>query len=246
MQGWIKLHRQILDSRVFVKPELLKLWVLCLCKANHKKNWLEISGLVDPIKVMPGEFITGRYSLHKDYYTKKTSGMKSELTLWRWLQKLEKWGNLNINSNSKYTLVKVVEWEKYQKTANAEQQFEHQMNNRCTTDEHQMNTDKNDKKDKNDEKGTRAELHPLQEFVKNELDEVSKLKTQLTKEDCEKLISDFGRTQVHDVLLSMENYNGLTKKYKSVYLTAHNWCKRRNKNGNNNAQTNNKFKAPVV
>jgi len=71
-------------------------------------------------------------------------------------------------------------------------------------------------------------LHPLQKFVKDELSEVSKLEKQLTKDNCKKLISDFGREQVHDVLLAMENYNGLEKKYKSVYLTTRNWCKKRN------------------
>lgn len=70
--------------------------------------------------------------------------------------------------------------------------------------------------------------HPLQEYVKEELEEVSKLEKQLTASNCESLIEDFGKTQVHEVLLAMENYKGLTKKYTSVNLTVRNWCKRRN------------------
>ncbi|MDR9419496.1 MAG: hypothetical protein RI561_11050, partial [Gracilimonas sp.] len=119
--GWIKLHRKIVDSRVFAKPEMLKLWLLCLIKANHDSAWVDIDGLTEPVKVEPGQFITGRYALHREYYPKKVRDMKSELTLWRWLQKLEKWGNLNINSYTKYSLMEVSNWDKYQVSESGKQ-----------------------------------------------------------------------------------------------------------------------------
>ena len=36
--GWIMLYRKLIDNPIFLKPELLQLWVYCLLKANHKEN----------------------------------------------------------------------------------------------------------------------------------------------------------------------------------------------------------------
>jgi hypothetical protein len=154
-QGYVKLWRKSLDSQVFQNDELWKLWCLCLMKANHKENFVGIDGIIEPIKVSPGQFITGRFSLHKDYYgTSKKN--KSPLTVWRWLLKLEKMENLNIKTNNKYSIVSIINWPTYQSKANTfEQQNEQQMNNRRTTDEQQMNTNKNDKNVKNDNNTSR-------------------------------------------------------------------------------------------
>ncbi len=143
--GWIKLHRKIIDSRVFSNADLYKLWSLCLLMANHEEMWVEIDGVVEPVKVKPGQFITGRYSLHNKYYGKKKKNIKSPLTIWRWMLKLQKWQNLNIETNNKYSIITICNWDTYQHTESKnEQQNEHGMNNRRTSDEHQMNTNNND------------------------------------------------------------------------------------------------------
>ena len=49
----------------------------------------------------------------------------------------------------------------------------------------------------------------------------------LTKDEYTKLISQYDKGVVEDVLESMENYKGLGKKYVSAYKTALNWIKRR-------------------
>ena len=150
-KGWIKLHRKVKDSKAFANPEILKLWLLCLCKANHTHNWVHLDGVSDPVEVHPGQFITGRYTLHREYYPTASEKNKSPLTVWRWLEKLAKWQNVNIKPNNKYTLVEIVNWDLYQNFGEHEQETEQQTNNRRTTDEQQMNTNKNDKNDKNGE-----------------------------------------------------------------------------------------------
>jgi hypothetical protein len=57
--------------------------------------------------------------------------------------------------------------------------------------------------------------------------EVLRLKTPLTAEQWASLVADFGEPLVQEVLLSMQNHAGLTKKYVSANLTARDWCKRR-------------------
>jgi hypothetical protein len=153
MEGWIKLHRKIKDSKVFANPEIFKLWTLCLCKANHSHTWIHLDGVSDPIEVQPGQFITGRYSLHREFYQAESESNKSPLTVWRWLEKLSKWDNVNIKTNNKYTLVEIVNWELYQSSNGSEQKNEQQANSRQTTDEQQMNTEKNEENDNKEKKG---------------------------------------------------------------------------------------------
>lgn len=62
--GWIKLHRKLLEGRIFQDPALLKVWVWCLLKANHCESWVPVrTGRGDTtILVKRGEFLFGRNS----------------------------------------------------------------------------------------------------------------------------------------------------------------------------------------
>ncbi len=75
------------------------------------------------------------------------------------------------------------------------------------------------------EKEKEKEKDPLQLYIFKELPTVSKLKDQLTKEQSEKLISEFDENLVKEILVAMENYKPLLTKYKSVNLTLRNWIK---------------------
>ena len=63
MKGWVKLYRKLQDSPIFGDPVLLKLFILCLLKANHKPNKVFLDGVNQPIQVAAGQFITGRNRL---------------------------------------------------------------------------------------------------------------------------------------------------------------------------------------
>lgn len=113
MNGWIKFHRKVIESPVFQDPQLFRLWTICLVKASHKPA----KQLVDKVEVplLPGQFITGRFVLEEEY----NRGLKPKqrvpaTTLWSWLKRLETWGNLNIESNNKYSVVTLVNWDFYQ------------------------------------------------------------------------------------------------------------------------------------
>jgi hypothetical protein len=116
-EGFVKLWRKSKRSNVFAHEGLWKLWCLCLMKADHQPNLVIIEGLLEPVPVQPGQFITGRFSLHGDYhqwcrgYKKKSP---SPYTLWRWLQTLEQMESLSIESFNKYSVVTIVNWEQYQ------------------------------------------------------------------------------------------------------------------------------------
>lgn len=134
-QGWISLHRKIIDSAVWTDPNYLKLWMYCLIKASHKEREIIVGN--DVINIKEGQFVTGRKSLAEDM----NKGVKpqqrlSESTWYRYLTNLEKWQMLNIKRTSKNSVVSIVRWNEYQ-------QSEHHLNSTCTTDEHHLNTNNN-------------------------------------------------------------------------------------------------------
>jgi hypothetical protein len=120
--------------------ELLRLWLICLTEATHKEHQQLVGQQM--VILQPGQFVTGRFDLAAMY----NGGLSDEqqispLTAWRWLQKLERYEFLNINSNNKFSVVSILNWDIYQKP---EQQNEQQLNNKRTTTEQQLNTNNND------------------------------------------------------------------------------------------------------
>ena len=107
--GWIKLHRQILQSQVFQNEGLFKVWVWCLLEANHAEAWVPIKTgrVIQEVHVKPGQFIFGRHSAAKKI-------KMSPSTIWKRMQKLKNMQNLNIDSNSHYSIITIIKWGSYQ------------------------------------------------------------------------------------------------------------------------------------
>jgi hypothetical protein len=133
-EGWVKIWRKLLKSNVFGHEGLLKLWILCLLKANREEREVWFPGHLTPIKLKPGQFITGRDALHHDYHqgdTNKRYARKAApvaKTLFRWLEKLEKMQNLSIKKTNKYSIITVVNWSEHQENV---QQVSRKMSNKC-------------------------------------------------------------------------------------------------------------------
>jgi uncharacterized phage protein (TIGR02220 family) len=141
-QGYIKLYRKTMCSPIWQDPHYLKLWMYCLMKASHKEHKQLVGNQI--VILQPGDFITGRTALSDDL----NKGMKpaqklNELSWWRHLDNLEKWEMLNIKKTNKYSVISIVKWVDYQEA-------EQQLNNNRTSNEQQLNTNKNVKNVKNE------------------------------------------------------------------------------------------------
>ncbi len=101
MQGYIKLHRKILDNGVFEDAELLKVFVWCILKANTTSN------MVYGRKVDIGQFITGRITASEELKIRPS-------TIYKRLQKLKRQGYIDLSSTTKNTLITVVNYKAYQ------------------------------------------------------------------------------------------------------------------------------------
>lgn len=198
MDGWIKLHRQIIDSRCFANEGLFKVWMWCLLKANHKTNWIPIkTGRGESeVEVKEGQFIFGRKSAAKKLK------MKPETVRSR-MNKLKSIGNITMQSTTHYTIVSIVNWDTYQN----EHQDNHQPTNQPSTNQtpsnHQPNTtDKNVKNENNDnnekkyKKAAERIITRLNELGKkkfrfgdtNTKNIIARLKENFTESDCLKVL----------------------------------------------------------
>lgn len=148
MEGWIKLHRVLLEKPIWTCSNCLQktLLITLLLKANHKENEWVWKG--EKYKLQPGQFITSAESLEKEI-GKEASRQKirSSLALF------EKLGFLTIKTTNKNTLITIVNWELYQGGNDEDnQQFNNQITNKQPSNNHQITTNKNDKNDKNEKK----------------------------------------------------------------------------------------------
>lgn len=141
MNGYIKLHRKILEWEWYDDPYVFRTFLHILLTANHKqKVWRGIP-------VQPGETITSLKHLAKE------TGMTVQQTRTA-LKKLESTNEITRKTTNKYTTIKVLNWGTYQ----IEDTESNKQNNKRTTNEQQTNNkqtttnknDKNVKKEKND------------------------------------------------------------------------------------------------
>lgn len=80
---------------------------MCLTKAAHKEKVVVIEK--QEIKLEAGQFWTGRFSLYRDYNELLSPKKKvKDTTLWSWLKRLEQWGDLDIESSNKYSIVSIL------------------------------------------------------------------------------------------------------------------------------------------
>jgi hypothetical protein len=103
-EGWIKLHRQLLNSQVFSNQTALKIWIWCLLKASRKERFvdLKIGKGHTTVKILPGQFIFGRL---KAEYELNIDGS----AIYRWIQKFQspEFNMINIEPNSQYSIITV-------------------------------------------------------------------------------------------------------------------------------------------
>lgn len=204
MAGWIKLHRKLKNSLVFDNPDLLKVWIWCLLKATHD-DYIQMIGLQE-VELEKGQFIFGRKVAANEL-------KMSESKTYRLIKKLETMQNLNIKANNKYSIITIENWELYQFDENKnEQQFEQQMNNKRTTNEQQMNTNKNIKNNKNNKNNNNIYSESL---IKKIMSYPGKKTKDTRDKKLPQLIKKYGEEQI---IRCIERYSEEVKGREKRYI----------------------------
>ena len=145
-QGWIKLHRQILDTPITTKPKWAWLWIVLLLLANHEDKEFIFNGENRICK--RGQLLTGRKALSK--ITNIRAGTVEDI-----LKYLENQHQIQQQKTNKFRLITILKYNQYQENQQENQQ---QANNKATTKQQQADTNKNEKNEKNssNEEGAQA------------------------------------------------------------------------------------------
>ena len=203
MDGWIKLHRKMLDNPVVCKDaDYVAIWVHILLSATHEDYETWFNGKT--VTLHAGQVVLGRQVLSQKYRV-------SESKVQRILSCLESEQLIEQQTTRHGRLISVVKWERYQKT---EQQNEQQLNNKRTTTEQQLNTKQEQKNKRTKEKD--IYIHHHGEFGN----------VKLTDEELEKLRRHYGETKTDAAIKFLDEYiadKGYKTKSKTHYLAMRRW-----------------------
>lgn len=139
LEGWIKLHRKILNNPVVCKDaDHLAVWVYLLLHASHDTRKVLFRG--KKIDLKPGQLITGRKTIAAELGIHE-SKTKRILLLFESDQQIDR---RRSNGNS---LITILNWEKYQSYG---QQNDQPVTSQWTASDQPVTTNKNEKNEKNE------------------------------------------------------------------------------------------------
>lgn len=125
MEGWIKLHRKLLDNPIVCKDsDHIAIWIYLLLNATHVNYDVLFNG--ERKTLLPGQLITGRKSIAEKLNI-------SEYKVQRILKTFENAHQIAQQTTSRNRLITIVRWNDYQQVA---QQNAQRVHNNCTTNAH--------------------------------------------------------------------------------------------------------------
>jgi hypothetical protein len=148
MEGAILLSRALIDSEVFASEKLLKIWIWLLIKANFKERQvpIKIGAGQSVVTIKRGQLLFGRLSAENELFIDGS-------TIYKCIKRLEKLKNIEINSNSHYSVITICNYEHYQDLNNYKVAAKEQPSNKQVTGKEQPsntpNKDNNANKEKN-------------------------------------------------------------------------------------------------
>lgn len=135
MNGWIKIHRSILDWEWYGDINTKLLFLHLLLKANHKdKKWQGMT-------IKRGQILTGRLALSLE------TGL-SERMVRTSLDKLKSTNEIAIETTNKNSVITILNYDSYQDLDSDDQHIDQQATNKRPTDDQQTTTTKECKNNK--------------------------------------------------------------------------------------------------
>jgi len=130
MNGYVKLHRSMLEWEWLDDPITVQVWVYCLLKANYTlQRWHGET-------LMPGQFITSLGHMAKELGISRQN-LKTAIL------HLKSTNNLTIKSTNKWTLVTIEKWDEYQSAGEkVTNKLTSNLTNNQPTANQQLTTDK--------------------------------------------------------------------------------------------------------
>lgn len=163
MEGWIKLSRRLLESKIFASEKGLKIWIWLILKANHKDRYIPITIAKGQsiVHIKRGQMIFGRISAEEELRISRS-------VIYKWIKKMEKDKMITIESNNHYSIITICKYNEYNKSKTNEGASKEQPNPyQETANEQPQDILKNEDEHKNEDTSSIN-------LRQNELDEISK------------------------------------------------------------------------
>lgn len=147
MEGWIKLHRKILDNPIVCKDaDHMAVWVYLLLHATHEDRQALFKG--EKIVLHPGQLITGRLKIAAKLSVNE-SKVKRILTEFKNDQQIDQ------QPSNRNSLITILHWDDYQKS---DQQTDQQMTSKRPADDQQVTTNKNKRTEEQKKKDIKSSV----------------------------------------------------------------------------------------
>ena len=147
MNGWIKIHRKILDNRVVCKDaDHMAVWMYLLLNASHNAHSQLYGGKT--VELRPGQLITGRRVIGERLNI-------NEIKVKRILKLFQENGQISIEGAKAGSLISILAWKEYQ-SERVFDQINDQQNDQIN-DHNQEGFNKNNIKKKTVPNGTAKE-----------------------------------------------------------------------------------------
>ena len=204
MEGWIKLHRELLEWEWYSDHVVRSLFIHCILKANHKdNNWRGIA-------VKRGSFVSS-YGKSSDELGYSVQQIRTAL------KKLKSTNYLTYETNRQHTVFQVVRYDEYQSPTNEPTDVQQTNNKRSTTNKN----DNNDKNDKNscfpfDEFWEKYDLKRSKEKCSNAYAKISEEDRLIIKNTLPLYVDSTAKTKT-------ENNGKIFRKNPITYLNNKSW-----------------------
>jgi hypothetical protein len=216
MEGWIKLHRKLLDWRWFSDGNTLKVFLYILLQANHeKKSW-------KGIEILPGQMIFGRERLSETLAI-------SEQSLRTIITRLKSTSEITTKSTNKYTVVTVVNWASYQNDdAKSTNKLTNKLTNHQPTTNQQLTTPK-ELKETEELKEKKIRRSSESDPAENDFEKFWEMYDyKKDREKCERLWKKVTAEEKIKIFATIKDYVGSVsekrfQKYPATYLHNKTW-----------------------
>ncbi len=152
MEGWIKLHRKLLEWEWFSNQKILQIFIYILLKANHEeKQWHGTT-------IKRGELVTSLKSISN------STGL-SIRSIRTCLKQLKSTHELTSKATNRYTLISITNYDYWQSKEYGDMQ-NGTLSDKQTTNKRQTNDNKQELKNyKNEKKGKKKESIKEKTFI---------------------------------------------------------------------------------
>jgi len=229
--GWIKLHRKILDNPMYFSEPFTRMqaWIDLLLLANHSGQYFYIRG--NRIDVKRGEVAHSMESLAQRWKWSRGKVL-------RYISQLENSQMIVQQKSHVITKLSITNYNTYQSDGTTDSTTDGQQTVQ------QTDTNKNDKNDKNENKeretrtqqpkSTNPDYIKFNNWIQEKAPYCSNTRNfphQITEEEFIKLKKKYSGQQIADIVEKIENRKDLRKRYSNLYLTVNNWIKKEIENG---------------